>query len=69
MKLKGFHQILDYSRAADDYFRQFQSQRVRIGTQDLRIASISIAHGGTVLTRNRKDFEQIPGLTIEDWSF
>jgi tRNA(fMet)-specific endonuclease VapC len=61
--------ILDYNRAADDYFRQFRSQRVRIGTQDLRIASISIAHGGTVLTRNRKDFEQVPGLVLEDWSF
>ncbi len=46
----------------------FRSQRIRIGTQDLRIASIAIAHGGTVLTRNRKDFEQVPGLTIEDWS-
>ena len=61
--------ILEYNRAADDYFRQFRSQRVRIGTQDLRIASIAIAHSGIVLTRNRKDFEQVPGLTIEDWSF
>ena len=61
--------ILEYNRAADDYFRQFRLQRVRIGTQDLRIASIAIAHSGIVLTRNRKDFEQVPGLTIEDWSF
>jgi tRNA(fMet)-specific endonuclease VapC len=62
-------EILEYNRAADDYFRQFRSQRVRIGTQDLRIASIAIAQGGIVLTRNRKDFEQVAGLTIEDWSF
>ena len=61
-------EILEYNRAADDHFRQFRSQRVRIGTQDLRIASIAIAHSGIVLTRNRKDFEQVPGLTIEDWS-
>ena len=61
--------ILEYNRSADDHFRQFRSQRVRIGTQNLRIASIAIAHGGTVLTCNRKDFEQVPGWTIEDWSF
>ena len=62
-------EILEYNRAADDHFRQVRSKRVRIGTQDLRIASIAIAHSGIVLTRNRKDFEQVPGLTIEDWSF
>ena len=62
-------EILEYNCAANDYSRQFRSKRVRIGTQDLRIDSIAIAHGGTVLTRNRKDFEQVPGLTIEDWSF
>jgi tRNA(fMet)-specific endonuclease VapC len=61
--------ILEYNRTADEHFRQFRSQRVRIGTQGLRIASIAIAHGGIILTRNQKDFEQVPGLTIEDWSF
>ena len=62
-------QVLQYTPEAQQIFANFRSQRVRIGTQDLRIASIAIAHGGTVLTRNRKDFEQVPGLTIEDWSF
>jgi tRNA(fMet)-specific endonuclease VapC len=61
-------EILKYDRSADDYFRQFRQQGIRIGTQDLRIASIVIAHGGIIVTRNQKDFGQVPGLTIEDWS-
>jgi predicted nucleic acid-binding protein len=27
-----------------------------------------LAHQGILLTRNRRDFEQIPGLAIEDWA-
>jgi tRNA(fMet)-specific endonuclease VapC len=61
-------EILKYDRSADGYFRQFRQQGIRIGTQDLRIASIVLAHGGIIVTRNQKDFGQVPGLTIEDWS-
>jgi tRNA(fMet)-specific endonuclease VapC len=61
-------EILPYNLFADNSFRQFRQRGIRIGTQDLRIASITLAHNGIVITRNRKDFEQVPGLTIEDWS-
>jgi tRNA(fMet)-specific endonuclease VapC len=61
-------ETLKYDRSADTYFRQFRQQGVRIGTQDLRIASIVLAHGGIIVTRNQKDFGQVLGLTIEDWS-
>jgi tRNA(fMet)-specific endonuclease VapC len=61
-------EILPYSLVADNYFRQFRQMGIRIGTQDLRIASITLAHDGIVITRNRKDFEQVPGLKNEDWS-
>ena len=61
-------EILGYDRTAEDYFRQFRQQRIRIGTQDLRIASISLTHSAIIVTRNRKDFGQVPNLIIEDWS-
>lgn len=60
--------ILAFDEAAALYFEQLQQQRIRIGTQDLRIAAIALANRYTVVTRNLRDFERIPGLRVEDWS-
>lgn len=49
-------------------FEALRSQKVRIGTMDLRIASIALVRGWTVLTRNAVDFEQVPSLAHEDWA-
>ncbi len=35
--------------------------------KDLRIASIAIIQNATVVTRNYKDFSQVPNLQIENW--
>jgi tRNA(fMet)-specific endonuclease VapC len=34
---------------------------------DLKIASIALANGATLLTRNTRDFQKVPGLQIENW--
>lgn len=35
---------------------------------DLRIASIALASAATLLSRNLRDFRQIRGLSVEDWT-
>ena len=61
-------QILAFHEPAALQFERLRKQSVRIGTMDLRIASIALSHSMTVLTRNLADFERVPGLQVEDWS-
>jgi tRNA(fMet)-specific endonuclease VapC len=60
--------VLDFNTAAATQFQEFLRQKIRAGTQDLRIAAIALSLGGTVVTRNQRDFQRVPGLRIEDWS-
>ncbi len=39
----------------------------KTGELDLLIASVALAHGATLVTHNKKHFEAIDGLVIEDW--
>jgi len=34
---------------------------------DRKIASITLADDATLLTRNKNDFNKVPGLRVEDW--
>jgi tRNA(fMet)-specific endonuclease VapC len=40
----------------------------RLGRGDLLIASIAVTRKATVVTRNRKDYEKITGLLLENWA-
>ncbi|MFM7887547.1 MAG: type II toxin-antitoxin system VapC family toxin [Pseudanabaena sp.] len=60
--------VLQYDAKAREVYQFLKLQRLRVGTQDLRIASIAIAYDGVLLTRNRRDFEKIPNLITEDWT-
>ena len=61
-------QVLPFDRPAANVFDSLRAQRVRIGTMDLRIASIALSRNLVVLTRNMRDFNQVPGLTVQDWT-
>ncbi len=60
--------VLPFDTKASAAFDDLVTQRVRIATMDLRIASIALSQGLTLLTRNSRDFNKVPGLIIEDWT-
>ncbi|MSU77971.1 MAG: type II toxin-antitoxin system VapC family toxin [Gemmataceae bacterium] len=59
--------IMPFDDRAADQFEQLRADGVRIGTIDLKIASIAQAHNALVLTANLQDFQQVPGLRVENW--
>ena len=60
--------VLPFDDKAALKFESLIAQRVRVGTMDLRIASIALSEGLTLVTRNTRDFSKVPGLAILDWT-
>lgn len=60
--------VLPFDAAAQQTFLQLRAQKIRIGTLDLRIAAIALGHNAILVTRNQRDFGQIPDLHLDDWS-
>ncbi len=60
--------VASFDTPSAEQFEILRSAKIRVGTIDLRIASIALANRWTLLTRNTVDFEKIPGLPIEDWT-
>jgi tRNA(fMet)-specific endonuclease VapC len=60
--------LLDFDDAAYNCYRDLLQQKIRIGTQDLRIAAIALANQTILVTRNQQDFSKVPALVIEDWT-
>ena len=59
--------IVDYDAACIAKFRELVALKLNVKHEDLRIAATALVLGATVVTRNRVDFERIPGVVIEDW--
>jgi len=60
--------ILSFSEPAIAQYQSLQRQKINIGKSDLRIAAIALEQNDTVVTRNTKDFQRVPGLRIENWT-
>lgn len=60
-------EVLAFDEHAADRFAALRRAGIRIATMDLKIASIVLANDALLLSANRVDFEQVPGLRVEDW--
>ncbi len=55
--------------AAEQFERLLRSKKLKqLGRGDLLIASFALAHKATLVTRNLRDFKQVPGLKPENWA-
>ncbi len=63
----GFH-VLTFSEAAVTRYNALLALKLNVGKMALRIAAIALEAGATVITRNLRDFERIPGLDCENWA-
>lgn len=60
--------ILPFTEAAMDRYDQLKAMKLGVRAADLRIAAITLEHGGTLVTRNLRDFQRVPGLAVVDWA-
>lgn len=61
-------QIVDFDESAIQHCEQLMQGKVKVGTNDLRIAASVLERDAILVTRNVRDFQKIPNLRIEDWS-
>jgi tRNA(fMet)-specific endonuclease VapC len=68
--LRFFNEIpvLDYTEVVAARFEDLRRSRLRVGSMDLKIASIALAQEGLLLSSNLKDFQKVPNLRVEDWT-
>jgi tRNA(fMet)-specific endonuclease VapC len=60
--------ILSFSLPAVQRYYQLKKLKRKLGKKDLRIAAIALEASATVVTRNLRDFSQVPNLQTQDWS-
>ena len=60
--------VLPYDARSHAIFQSLRDQKIRMGTQDMKIAAIALANDATLLTRNLRDFARVPALKFADWS-
>ncbi len=63
--------VLDFDRAASVQAGAMRAllhtRGTPIGPYDVQIAGIALANNLTVVTRNVREFERVPGLRVENW--
>jgi tRNA(fMet)-specific endonuclease VapC len=64
----GKLRILPLSEPALDRVEMLWKQKLGVRPMDLRIVAIALEHGATLVTRNLRDFQRVPNLSVENWA-
>ena len=59
--------VLSFTQQAEALLKERRKKKIRGSTHDLRIAASCVVNSATLVTRNRRDFRNIPGLSVEFW--
>lgn len=73
--IEGFSarlEVLNYDQAAASHTGQLRAELARSGTPigpyDQLIAGHARSQGLILVTNNRREFDRVPGLRVEDWT-
>jgi len=63
--------VLDFDAACAERFGQERGtllkQGISVSRMDMMIASVALVHNLTLVTHNTADYQNIPGLRLDDW--
>jgi tRNA(fMet)-specific endonuclease VapC len=59
--------VVEFDEQAAQEFQRLKKLYPRLGTMDLKIASIVLVNRAVLLTRNSSDFGRIAELFVENW--
>jgi tRNA(fMet)-specific endonuclease VapC len=63
--------ILDFDAVCAEQFGRVRGpllrQGIQVATADLMIASTALVHNLTLVTHNTSDYQNVPGLRLDDW--
>jgi tRNA(fMet)-specific endonuclease VapC len=64
-------QVIDFDAACAERFGQVRGtllqKGISVSTTDLMIASAAVVHNLTLVTHNTADYQNIPGVRLDDW--
>jgi tRNA(fMet)-specific endonuclease VapC len=63
--------VLDFDSACAEQFGRMRGtllqKGISVSRTDLLIASVALVHNLTLVTHNIADYQNIPGLRLDDW--
>jgi tRNA(fMet)-specific endonuclease VapC len=60
--------VVSFPVSAVRRYADLKKQKLNVGANDLKIASIALETGAVVVTHNTRDFGRVAGLQVVDWA-